>query len=237
MRHELSTPVPFRGKHVTPSAGLHRGESSRLPYLVSVPGAAEAGSAAWPILFFLHGYDEGPPTSLREALTRHGPLAPTASAAAREGFILVGPQMPARGDLWYRHADHVLEIVRQVQGLRNGDPERTYLTGFSFGGNGVFDLALVQDGVWAALWPVDPTRIPAADIQRPVWLSSGEISRQGKEAFTRRLRLDALRSGSAGARIYEDDGEDHVGTATLAYQDERIYRWLLAQRLPGARTP
>jgi hypothetical protein len=36
-----------------------------------------------------------------------------------------------------------------------------------------------------------------------------------------------------GDRVYVDRAQDHVGTARLAYADERIYDWLLARRHPN----
>lgn len=115
----------------------------------------------------------------------------------------------------------------------NADPARTFLTGFSFGGNGVFDLALMQPGSWAALWPVDPTRVPPQDPGRPVWFSSGEISRLRAGSFIRRLRLEPIQGAGPGDRVYEDRGADHVGTARLAYRDDRVYRWLLSRGAAG----
>jgi predicted peptidase len=183
-------------------------------------------------LCFLHGHDEGAPTPVREGLTRHGPLAGSSASSAAGEFVLVAAQMPARGDLWLRYTGQVQEIVQEVQALHGVDPERMYLTGFSFGGNGVFNLSLEQRGLWAALWPVDPARAPREDPGLPIWLSSGQISRRNAEKFIRRLRLQPLNDAEPGDRVYEDQGQDHVGTARLAYADERIYRWLLSKRLP-----
>ncbi len=148
---------------------------------------------------------------------------------AASDFIIIAPHLSARGDLWQRYAEAVERIVRQVQARHNADPARTFLTGFSFGGNGVFDLALEHRELWAALWPVDPTRVPTEDPGRPVWLSSGQVSRPNAPAFIRRLRLEPLRGTEPTARVYEDRGQDHVGTARLAYRDDRIYRWLLSR--------
>ncbi|CAN5875754.1 hypothetical protein BH23GEM9_BH23GEM9_07960 [soil metagenome] len=184
----------------------------------------------WPVLCFLHGYDEGPPTALHEGLTRHGPLRSGCDAAGSDRFLVVAPQLPVRGDLWASHADAVRETVQQVQALHGGDPARTYLTGFSYGGSGVFDLALLRQDMWAALWPVDPTRVPVTDPGLPVWLSSGALSRRAEDAFVRRLRLLPPGDGPASDRVLVDDGADHVGTATRAYCDARIYDWLLARR-------
>lgn len=207
-------------------------DSAALPYLLSLPAGAGADGAL-PVLCFLHGYDEGAPTPIRQALTRHGPLRPGNPPRVASEFIVVAPQLPTRGDLWFRYADAAAEVVREVQRAHGGDPARSYLTGFSFGGNGVFDLAVAQPGVWAALWPVDPTRVPTADPGLPVWLSSGEVSRYGERAFIQRLDLNPPEGAVPGDRVVVDQGQNHVGTATRAYADGRIYDWLLARSAPA----
>jgi predicted peptidase len=107
------------------------------------------------------------------------------------------------------------------------DPSRLYLTGFSFGANGVFDLATLQPDLWAALWAVDPTRVPHPAPRQPLWLSAGELARSQRRGF-----VEALRLAEHGERVWADDGEDHVGCARVAYGDERIYRWLLSFSRP-----
>jgi predicted peptidase len=205
-------------------------DSGPLPYLISVPDREPPASGAWPLLCFLHGYDEGAPMPIESALTRHGPLAAGGPPIATSGFVVVAPQLPARGDLWHRFADAVVAIVGHVGDEHAIDPARLFLTGFSFGGNGVFDLAIEQPGTWAALWPVDPTRVPEEDAGLPVWFSSGEVSRRRAAAFIRRLNLGQAPDAESDDRVYDDRGQDHVGTARLAYADERIYRWLLERR-------
>lgn len=195
-----------------------------LRYLLSVP---EQTVGRLPILCFLHGYGEAAPRDIRRALTLHGPLRSTSTPRARHEFIVVAPQLLIGGDLWGRYADVVRQIVSEVRSEHGGDPRRVYLTGFSFGANGVFDLGAAQPDLWTALWAVDPTRAPAKNLKRPIWLSFGEISRVRKEAFIENLDLKA-----AGDRVWQDDGLDHVATATAAYADERIYDWLLAKSWP-----
>ena len=216
---------------MTPDPDLRLVESGPLRYLLSLPPAESAGPR--PVLVFLHGYDEGAPMDIHAALTLHGPLRAGNPAIARDGFIIVAPQLPVRGDYWLRSADAVRDIVRGVQAEHGGDPARTYLTGFSFGGNGVFDLGLALPEMWSALWSVDPTRVPRIDPGLPVWLSSGAISRRIQTVFNEALRLERAGEPPFGDRIFTDQGMDHVGTATLAYRDERIYRWLLERRAPG----
>lgn len=216
---------------------LHLVDSAPLRSLVSLPEGPLPASGAWPVLCFLHGYDEAAPLEIRRGLTRHGPLRPGSSPRAVRDFVIVAPQLPRPGDLWHAYADPVHELVLQVQALHRGDPRRTYLSGFSFGANGVLDLALRQRQFWAALWPVDPTRVPPDDPGLPIWLSSGEISRRRGSGFIERLRLAPAGASVPGDRIYTDEGRDHVGTAEIAYRDDRIYDWLLRRERPPAVDP
>ncbi len=196
---------------------------------MSVP-AGEAPAEGWPLLCFLHGYDEAHPLDLSSGVRRHGPLRrgnPTEVAAR---FMIIAPQLPRAGDIWNEYADAVHEIIATAEREHSIDPSRRYLSGFSFGGNGVFDLALTQPGLWTALWSVDPTRVPPADPGLPIWLSLGQIARRVEERFVERLRLrDATEEGNAD-RVYLDEGEDHIGSARRAYSDRRIYEWLLRRQ-------
>jgi predicted peptidase len=184
-----------------------------------------------PLLCFLHGYDEAAPLDIFDGLTRHGPLRASNPRDWIDKLVIVAPQLPTRGDCWHRYAHVVRQIVLSEAQQHHCDLQRLYLTGFSFGGNGVFDLALAQPELWAALWAVDPTRVPTTSIRTPAWLSLGEISRYQARGFIRRLRLEPADSEPRSDRMWSDDGEDHVGTATLAYRDKRIYDWLLNKRL------
>ena len=177
-----------------------------------------------PLLCFLHGNGEAAPLPLEKAMRRHGPLNPGSASIATSDFVVLAPQLPRAGDLWHRYADEVRDAVSDVCAQHSVDKARLYLTGFSYGGNGVFDLALAQLDLWTALWAVDPTRVPRAAPPQPLWLSAGEAARAQQREFVRALAL-----GQPDRRIWADDGKDHVGSARTAYGDERIYRWLLRQ--------
>ncbi len=45
------------------------------------------------------------------------------------------------------------------------------------------------------------------------------------------LGLESAEIAPSADRFWSDAGEDHVGPATQAYNDERAYRWLLSNRL------
>ena len=205
-----------------------------LRYLLSVPPEGRPGER-FPLLCFLHGYGEAAPRDIRRALTLHGPLRSTSTPRAQRAFIIGAPQLLIGGDLWGRYTDVVRQIVSEVRSEYGGDPQRLYLTGFSFGGNGVFDLGASQPDLWAALWAVDPTRVPGKALKRPVWLSFGEVSRAHKDASIAALELHPYGDDAMGERIWLDEGLDHVGSATSAYADERIYDWLVGKTLRSGK--
>jgi poly(3-hydroxybutyrate) depolymerase len=215
--------------------GIRVIESAALPYLLSVPPAAGEDESPLPLLFFLHGFGEAAPVEIRWGVARHGPLRRGSAHSALERFIVAAPQLPRAGDLWHQFADAVREIVEDVGREHPLDAARLYLTGFSFGGNGVFDLGLEQPDLWAALWAVDPTRVPREVPPQPIWLSVGEVARHRIDMFTRSLQLEPLQDGSPGGdRVLVDEGLDHVESAATAYADDRIYQWLLGRTLDSS---
>jgi predicted peptidase len=201
-----------------------------LRYLLRPRTSTEADESP-PLLCFLHGYDEGAPLDIFDALSRHGPFRSLNQSTYKDRFVIVAPQLPVRGDLWNRYADTVGRIVLDEAKRFACDLRRLYLTGFSFGGNGVFDLSFAQTGIWAALWPVDPTRVPTRLITIPIWLSLGEISRLQAPSFIRILGLESAEIATSADKVWSDAGEDHVATATQAYNEERVYRWLLCKQI------
>lgn len=201
-----------------------------LRYLVSLPRERRPGERP-PLLLFLHGYGEAAPRDIQRALTLHGPLREGEDSFVLRHFIVVAPQLLIGGDLWLRYDGALRQIVSEVRSEHDGDPRRMYLTGFSFGGNGVFELGAAQPDLWAALWAVDPTRIPARPIGAPIWLSIGEVCRSRGRQFGDVLGLKPAIEAPLGDRVWHDDGRDHAGAAAAAYADERIYRWLLSKTL------
>ncbi len=194
------------------------------------------------LLCFLHGHGEAQPMDAVTAMTMHGPLNPE-SVVDAEGlvlpFVVVAPQLPVAGDHWHVQADRVAALVHEIETRYVTDPTRRYLTGFSFGGNGVFDLGHRQPDFWAALWAVDPTRIPEPDLTAPLWLSVGSSARAVAATTVMRLRsaeleADAPDAPVGAARVHMDQGEGHVETAQHAYADARVYRWLLGQHRRAA---
>jgi predicted peptidase len=202
--------------------------------LIWLPARLNSTSKLWPTLVFLHGSEEAAPHHLKTALTRHGPLNENAAAEARRRFIIVAPQLPKPGgDIWKKHAAVLKKIALSVATDYQGDISRFYLTGFSYGGNGVLDIAVLQSAFWAAYWPVDPSRKATAVIEEPLWISAGQYSRRHLKSYIDMLGVRKLNQEGSGKHIYEDAGLTHVPTAATAYANSAIYKWLLKQKQPS----
>jgi dienelactone hydrolase len=111
--------------------------------------------------------------------------------------VVAAPQLPAPGgDVWLSKAVQVKQLALDVVRVHDGDSDRAYLTGFSYGGDGVLDLGRAQPGMWAALRAVDPTRLPHVSPDGPIWVSVGEQSRQYISQLERVLGAQQLEAAA-----------------------------------------
>jgi len=210
-------------------------ETGPLRYVVSPPPAYTPRTEPWPVLCFLHGRGEVAPMPILEALTKHGPLQPGVPQTVNDRFIVLAPQLPPQPQplkdpaLWSEYEPKVQEVVEEVQRNYNGDPKRTYLTGFSYGGNGALDFVSDKGKFWAARWPVDPTKVPKGYPQGPIWLSRGQCSEY--EGFINLPDFKPAEDDLSGNRYFSDHGVIHAEAAKSAYRDDRIYNWLLTKHL------
>jgi hypothetical protein len=74
-------------------------DSYPLKYLLRPRISTEADESP-PLLCFLHGYDEGAPLEILNAVTRHGPFRSLNPSTYKDRFVMIAPQLPVRGDLW-----------------------------------------------------------------------------------------------------------------------------------------
>jgi len=141
----------------------------------------------------------------------------------------VAPQLPGLGgDVWKDYAASIEKILLALNVEFDADLRRTYLSGFSFGANGVFEIGDRQQGKWAALWPVDAPRPFRHDSRRPpVWLWYGtDTQLVNEETAKGLLEVRPEENCPSGDKLVSKTGKGHVPTAIRAYKDSRVYRWL-----------
>lgn len=88
---------------------------------------------------------------------------------------MLAPQCPAFV-YWPTVRYEVLALLGQVMTDYNVDEKKVYLTGFSMGGNGTWDLAAHYSDLFAAVVPLAGwyEKEAVKNINTPVWVFHGE---------------------------------------------------------------
>lgn len=195
-----------------------------------------------PVLCFLHGSGEAATRFVDgalvsqplEALLAHEspPWQTQQGKAFIEDFLVVCPQLEASRRWEPTDAPWIDRIVQEAIAQGQGDPSRLILTGFSLGGEGIFQLVRASALAWKTLWAVDPafrpnTPLPGEEVR--VWVHYGYQQPGGQymEDFARALTLLPESEAPGARRIVSRLSLSHTEVCRAAYGDERVYRWLL----------
>lgn len=229
----LPSPDRAHGGFVSREATVH-GEVRR--YQVFVPSRA-AGGARPPVVVFLHGSGEIGVDGVKPTQVGLGPHL----RSHPDDFpaIVVFPQI-REGESWDDGADFAFAALRAASAEFNGDPDRTYLTGVSLGGYGVWTLARLQPGLFAALVPVcggigrDTATAPYAETARrfrdePIWIFHGAKDDVVPPDQSRRIAAELRSIGARDARYTEFPDADHNAWHP-AYGMQELWTWMFAQR-------
>jgi len=229
-------------------------EENYLRYLLYLPSKfKDLPEKRWPVLCFLHGAGQAVKNSTGneqplDVLMNHGapPWHCEINSPLIRDFIVLSPQLPTRRQWEQPDFEKVENILRTIYNSFRGDPAKTYLTGFSFGGKGVFDFAAWAEELskkdpskvvsWAALWPVDDAHAqarPSCSVKR-IWLHFGTWKPDPQKSTAMNLGLtqaETFRNGYPKTDgLYTDYtpfGYDHTTTCAVSYADWRVYEWLL----------
>jgi acetyl esterase/lipase len=222
-------------------------------YQVYVPeGWSRDDRKPWPIILFLHGRGERGSEGMWQ--TQIGLPQDVRDHPDRWPFIIVMPQCPQNA-FWTDPAsmEMAMATLNKETEEFNGDPDRTYLTGLSLGGYGVWELARLYPHRWAAIvtsssgifWSYAPERwsraysLPGeyarAVGHTPVWMFHGTddtvVNLRQSE-----IMYEALKAAGGHVRFWIYQGMHH-DTWTRAYNEPELPRWLLDHHLPAITTP
>jgi predicted peptidase len=201
------------------------------------------------VILFLHGSGERGADGEKPTLVGIGPRI----RSDIDGFpaIVVFPQAPENGE-WSQVTPMVLAQLEAATREFGGDRRRTYLTGLSMGGFGVWDLALKQPGRFAALAPVcggliiprrpsmnvtgldgltDPYAAVAARVKDiPIWQFHGARDDLVPPDYSRRMDAALKAAGARDARYTEFPEANHNSWDPAYSQTPEFWTWLFAQR-------
>ena len=198
----------------------------RLKYLLYLPKDYDQ-KPSWPLLLFLHGIGERGDNL--ELLKKHGP--PKLIEAGKEfPFTVVSPQCP--NDRWWEPIE-LKALLDEIVEKYKVDQDRIYATGLSMGGFGTWSLAVYQPRRFAAIVPIcgggEPvlTRLYA---KTPAWVFHGAkdpvVPLERSEKMVEALKKNG---GNVKFTVYPEAGHD---CWTEAYNDPKLYEWLLEQKRP-----
>ena len=201
-------------------------EAGDLPYLLYLPAGYEESSADWPLLVFLHG---GRGLGVDPARILKYPIPKMIERGEEVPFIVLAPQCP-EGSTW-TEVDGLMGSIDQIIDAHRVDRGRVYLTGQSYGGEGVWYAASRHPGRFAAIAPISGAADPAwAErlTETPAWVFHGALDRTVPVRHSDRM-VAALekRGGTVRYSRFGDRGHEPPTDEELA----ELFAWLLEHRL------
>jgi len=204
---------------------LFAGPDGTIRYLIYLPEEYGQGARRWPLLLFLHGAGQ------RGAdLMQVKKLGPPALLAAGQPMpmLVVSPQ--CRENASWQAAD-LVGLLGQVEKTYRVDVDRIYLTGYSMGGCGAWELATLAPERFAALVPVSGSGNPGQAgrlVHLPVWAFHGARDKAVSPANDKKM-IAAMSQlgGQAKLTLYPERGH---GICDLVYRQPELFTWLLKQK-------
>lgn len=202
-----------------------------MDYLLYVPAGYEAESSKkWPLILYLHG--AGGSGMQLDQIRKEG-LPARLETEPDFPFVVVAPQCPI-GVFWNMREDEVMAILGEVTDNLGIDRNRVYLTGFSMGAYGVWQLAAHNRERFAAIAPVSGGGDPAFARKlgsMPTWIFHGMEDQVIRPAESEKI-AEAMRSEGAEVELTLYPGLAHDCWRKV-YANDGLYRWFLEHTSSG----
>ncbi|MCA9622981.1 MAG: hypothetical protein KC731_28375 [Myxococcales bacterium] len=194
------------------------------------------------MLCFLHGAGEAAtqdtkgiePQLLNKLLVNGSPAWHADNGSAFiSPFLVVCPQLERRRRWEQGDALWVDRLVKAAVRDFEGDDSRLILTGFSYGGEGAFQVVAGSRLKWSTIWVVDPALqrvppVPGDDIRVLLQHGNAQPGAENRAAFAKALSLvPQTESVAVGSRVIVSRSVDHPGMCRAAYEDAWAYNWAL----------
>jgi predicted peptidase len=199
----------------------------------------------YPIVLFLHGAGERGTDNDIQLAVMPGQLVSAAGQSKYPCFILA-PQCP-KNDVWVNFPQFpevlqapdtpttamrmVIEVMVKLEKELPVDKHRVYLTGYSMGGEGSFDLLIRRPDWFAAAIPicsVSDTSKAGRISKIPIWAFHCDQDNVNDVKYSR-LMINALKSHGGNPKYTEYPGVKHNSWG-MAYKEPALYDWLFLQR-------
>lgn len=211
---------------------VHRMSLYQYDYLLHLPMGYHDGGKR-PLIVFLHGAGEvGKDVRILRKLDIFH-YANGTVLASDFTFIVVSPVTPKYGWDSKRVIAFLDEFLKDNAFRYNIDKDRIYLTGFSMGGFGTFDVACDYPDRFAAIVPIaggcDPGKAEKL-LTVPTWAFHGDADEVVAFEQSEKM-IEAMRElGHQDVRLTPLHGVGH-GIPESVYTRPELYQWLLKQRI------
>lgn len=146
-------------------------------------------------------------------------------------FIVVSPQCPA-DEIWEMQFNALKDLLDKIENDYNIDHERIYLTGYSLGGYGTWNFAILNPERFTAIVPISGGAISPKKAlclkNIPIWVAHGDSDTVVEFQESKRI-VDCLKEYNPNIifKVYEGGGHE---VCTTAYEEPELFKWLLKQK-------
>lgn len=200
---------------------------STLNYLVYLPESYDE-SRKWPLILSLHG--SGERGNNIESVKKYG-IHKILREKEDFPFVVVSPQCP-RDEIWEMQFSFLKELLNHIENNYNIDNKRIYLTGFSMGGYGTWNFAILNPEIFAAIVPISGGAISpkkALHLKNiPIWAAHGDSDTAVEFEESKRI-VDSLKIHNPNIifKVYKGAGHE---VCTTAYEEPELFQWLIKQK-------
>lgn len=222
--------------------------NARLPYRLLQPdGYEKDGKDRYPLVVFLHGAFGRGTDNKKQLRSGVDEFVKDANRKKHPCFLAI-PQCPPDKQWtdvgWFDGKRNVplaksptepsalvLDLIEALGEERRIDKERIYLTGWSMGGYGAWDLITRRPELFAAAIPLSGGGDPAQAeklARLPIWALHGDADPLVPVQRSRDM-IAAIRKAGGQPKLTELKGVGHDAW-TIAYKDPQVLDWLFEQK-------
>lgn len=218
--------MPFKSRSTPPSSS--RLTTRSLNYRFMQPRALPDRGTA-PLLLFLHGAGERGEDNVRQLQNLPETLARFDSRRQRPCFVLV-PQCPSNSD-WSNWMPELEQLILATIDEHEVDPRRVYLTGYSMGGFGSWELASRRPDLFAAVIPIcggGEKKIADRLAAVSIWTVHGAGDAAVPVERSREM-IEAIREAGGDPKYSELAGVGHDSWSQTYDPASEILDWMFDQ--------